>query len=69
MQIMVDRELCIGCGSCVEIAPEVFRLDDEEKAIAMDEQGAEEEVVIRAAESCPVEAIYVADDMGKQLYP
>jgi ferredoxin len=69
MNITIDRDACIGCGSCVEIAPEVFRLDDEEKAIVLDEQGAEEEIVIRAAESCPVEAIYVADDMGKQLLP
>ena len=26
---VVDMDLCIGCGSCVELCPEVFELRDD----------------------------------------
>jgi len=29
---VVDYETCIGCGSCVELCPEVFELRNDEKA-------------------------------------
>ena len=29
MKPVVDEELCIGCGNCVEICPAVFQLKDE----------------------------------------
>jgi ferredoxin len=32
MRIRVDRDLCITARSCVDIAPEVFQIDDENKA-------------------------------------
>ena len=28
MKVNIDREGCIGCGLCVEICPEVFRIAD-----------------------------------------
>ncbi len=31
-QPVVDYETCIGCGSCVELCPEVFELRNDEKA-------------------------------------
>jgi ferredoxin len=34
MKITIDGEECIGCGSCVELCPDVFQMQaDEEKAI------------------------------------
>jgi ferredoxin len=31
--VYIDEDECIGCGSCEEICPEVFKLDEEaEKA-------------------------------------
>ena len=29
---VIDREDCIGCGSCVDLCPEVFEMRDDEKA-------------------------------------
>ena len=29
---VVDYETCTGCGSCVELCPEVFELRNDEKA-------------------------------------
>ncbi len=32
MKVRVDRDLCIGVGNCVALAPTVFKLDEENKA-------------------------------------
>ncbi|OPY73503.1 MAG: 4Fe-4S binding domain protein [Syntrophorhabdus sp. PtaU1.Bin050] len=29
MRIELIKDSCVGCGSCIEICPEVFELDDE----------------------------------------
>ena len=52
------NESCIGCGTCVGVAPDVFEMNDEglSSVIGDDVDSAKE-----AAESCPVEAIEVKD--------
>ena len=69
MKVKVARELCIGVGNCVAIAPTVFKLDDENKAVVLGPNSVEEHTVMEAAESCPENAIIVEDDDGNQLYP
>ena len=66
--IEVDRALCIGSGDCVDTAPDVFQLDDEDKAVVVDPDGAEVDTVLEAAGNCPVTAIFVAGEEG-DLYP
>ena len=34
MRAYVDRELCIGCGLCTSIAPDVFAMNADGKAEA-----------------------------------
>jgi ferredoxin len=68
VQIRVDRALCIGSGDCVDTAPDVFKLDDEDKAVVIDPHGAPLDDVLEAAGNCPVTAIFVADETG-DLYP
>ena len=58
--IEVDRGLCIGSGDCVDTAPDVFELDDEDKAVVIDPDGAPTDDVIEAAGNCPVTAIFVS---------
>ena len=65
----VDRELCSGVSNCVAIAPTVFKLDDQNKAVVLDPSSVDEETLMEAAESCPENAIIVEDDGGNQLYP
>jgi len=37
MKVRVDRDLCIGVSNCVAIAPTVFALDGENKAIIIED--------------------------------
>ena len=68
IRVEVDRELCIGSGDCVETAPGVFELDDEDKAVVIDPDGEPVDTVLDAAQNCPVTAIFVAGEDG-DLYP
>jgi len=69
MKIEVKRDICIGAAPCVAIAGAVFQLDEEGKAYVVDPKGADEATIKMAAEACPVRAIYLYDDSGKQVYP
>jgi ferredoxin len=68
IQIEVDRALCIGSGDCVDSAPDVFQLDEEDKAVVVDPDGAPVDDVLTAAQGCPVAAIFVVGEDG-DLYP
>jgi ferredoxin len=69
VKIEVDREACIGAAPCVTVAPGVFQLDEENKAIIVDAKGADDDTILLAAESCPVQAIKLFDEDGEQIYP
>lgn len=61
MKAKVDPDICIGCGLCPSIAPEVFEMGDDGHAHAISEdvpEGTEGEAQ-EAADSCPVSAITV----------
>jgi ferredoxin len=68
IEVEVDRGLCIGSGDCVDTAPDVFQLDEEDKAVVVDPDGAPLDDVLDAARNCPVRAIRVAGADG-DLYP
>ncbi len=68
-KIVVDRDLCIGAAPCVIVAPGVFQLDDENKAYIVDPKGADDDTIMLAAQSCPVQAILLYDENGNQIYP
>lgn len=67
--IKVDRELCIGAQTCVALAPEVFEMDSENKAVVKNPKGADDETILMAARSCPTLAIFIYDEKGKQIFP
>lgn len=68
IRVEVDRGLCIGSGDCVDTAPDVFQLDDEDIAIVIDPDGASTDDVLEAASNCPVTAISVVGEDG-DLFP
>lgn len=62
MKAQVDQDACIGCELCVELCPEVFKMDDD-KAVAYTDPVPDgiEESCQRAADDCPVEAISIEE--------
>ena len=68
-KIVVDRNLCIGAASCIAVAPGVFELDSENKAVVYNPKGADDETILLAAKSCPTLAISVFDEEGNQIFP
>jgi len=68
-KIVVDRNLCIGAGTCVTIADKVFKMDVENKAVVLDLQGADTSTILIAAQSCPTAAIFLYDEDGKLVFP
>lgn len=62
----LDDRACAAHGDCVELAPEVFELDDVARVIG----DGPDELLLAAAEACPSAAIRVIDRAsGEQIYP
>lgn len=55
--IVIDVYECNGCGACVEICPEVFGMDDYEKAILLEPDAEITEKVEEAAAYCSQKCI------------
>jgi ferredoxin len=68
--VTVIRDKCIGAASCVAVAPNTFKLDDENKAIVLAQKLDSDENLLLSAQSCPTAAIIVTDDeTGEQIWP
>ena len=63
MRLVVDLNKCQGYAQCVPLAPDVLRLHGEE-ALVYDPtpDASQRQQVLRAAASCPVQAIIVELD-------
>ena len=70
LRILVDREVCAACDVCGDMAPNTFEIDEEAQARVKDPEGDPRDVIIQAADNCPMVAITVEDaDTGEQLVP
>jgi ferredoxin len=62
----IDEGACAAHGDCVEIAPDVFVLDDVARVVA----GGPDDLLLAAAEGCPSSAIQLIDpETHEQVYP
>ena len=69
-RIHVKRDTCIGSKNCVHCAPGTFALDEETIAVVLDPAGEPDELVLEAAQVCPVDAIEIFNDTtGERLHP
>ena len=70
LRIHIDRTLCVSFGDCVDAAPSVFELDDEDIAVFVPDAGSiTREDLIEACACCPVDALEAYDEKGEQLAP
>ena len=61
-KVFIDRDECIGCGSCQEICPEVFMLnEEEEKAEIIKPEGGPDALIEEAMAECPMSCIFWDD--------
>jgi ferredoxin len=63
MRIRIDYELCEANAACVKLAPQVFRLDDQDKLHLLVEVPTEEqrESVESAIRRCPRRALSLSE--------
>ena len=70
LTVRIDRDTCMANASCLSVAPEVFRLDDDRIcAFADPAQAIDRERLIEACRLCPVDALILLDEQGAQLVP
>ena len=63
MVALVHDDICIGCGACERICPQVFRIEGPVAWVTVDASPREAEENCRQAWSyCPVEAITLEDE-------
>jgi ferredoxin len=62
-RVGVDRDRCVGSGTCEALAPEVFEVDDDGVLAVLRSEPAEDELpdVRDAVQACPTRALALAD--------
>jgi ferredoxin len=64
--VEIDENACAAHGDCVDIAPDVFVLDDVARVIG----NGPDALLLEAAEACPSTAIQIFDsDTNEPIYP
>ena len=67
--VEIDEAMCIGSGNCVNIAPEIFEIDEDGiVAFEDDTPDIDQGRLIEACSVCPVDALIVRQD-GEQIVP
>lgn len=78
VEVRTDWNLCMGSGSCAELAPGIFKLDWSKRKSVFDpaplemfeDPEAKPGDIFRAAQSCPYRAIILEDaETGERLFP
>jgi ferredoxin len=70
MRVRIDRLLCVGFETCIEVAPDLFELDEEGIAVFIDDTSTvEREDMMGSCRSCPVDALEVFDATSTQVIP
>ncbi len=64
--VEIDEAACAAHGDCVELAPQVFALDDVVRVVG----DGPDDLLLAAAEACPSVAIRLVDaETSEPIYP
>ena len=77
-KIIHYRKKCIGCNSCVEHAPDYWKMDEDGKSTLLRGEKKDKVYILEideveldcnkcAAMDCPVKIIKIMDDSGKDI--
>jgi len=70
LRVRIDRTLCVAFETCIDLAPEVFRFDDEGIVTFVGADNAiERERLLESCCACPVDALTVFDETGATIAP
>ncbi|HPH78765.1 MAG TPA: ferredoxin [bacterium] len=69
MKVNINKDECIGCGSCQAMQDKLFRVGDDLVSEYIGGEEANIEEVLEAARVCPVMAIEVINDAGHKRWP
>lgn len=61
-KLVVDQKKCIGCETCVILAPKTFKMNAKLKSEVINPKGNTKEEIQNAIDSCPVSAISYKED-------
>ena len=53
----INKNLCIGCGTCVGLCPNLFKFGDDNKAELIELNDVRDEQYQKTKKLCPVRAI------------
>jgi ferredoxin len=70
MKITIDRTKCEGYAKCIQVSPNVFKLDAKMIAEVIDAKADTDEKILFAAKLCPTKAIALEEEgTGRKLFP
>jgi ferredoxin len=68
LRVLIDRTLCVAFETCIDIAPDVFRLGDDGVVTFVEPTPEIERArLTEACKSCPVDALTLFDADGGQV--
>jgi ferredoxin len=57
-RVVIDEDACVFCGTCAELCPEVFGLNEgKQKSEVIKPAGGPTDLIQEAIDSCPAAAI------------
>lgn len=56
-KVVINENLCIGCGMCVSVSPDIFAMGNDGVAVVLSGQEESCEGAMEAIAMCPAKAI------------
>lgn len=71
LTVRIDRTLCIGSGSCVNAAPEVWELGADRIVRFKEDasEAVERDRLVESCRVCPVDALLAYNERGEEVAP